>query len=210
MSDKTTSIARRAAVATTVAAVAATGLIATAGDANAGRLPSGSKTSTGIDGQTVKLKRSGESVVRQRSVANNGAGRSAAVSGTYKATLSKGKGLMQVGYLVGCQIDITGLEGGLSGTIATSPSLSGSLSVPLKPGEVKFVKGDKIDIKEKKATVMVSGFQLNVQQCGGHASARSIVKVIAGEGYELNDDDELSFDGGVVQSTLYGKPFSLG
>lgn len=208
MSKKATTIARRAAAVAAVSAVGAAGLMISAGDADAARLPSGSKTSTGIDGQVVKIKRSGESARGLHSVANNGAGRSAAVSGTYKATLSKGKGTMTVGYLVGCQVDITGLEGGLSGTIGTSPSLSGSLSVPLKPGEVKFVKGDSLSLKKGKGTVMVDSFNINVEQCGGYASARSVVQVLAADGFST-EDDAISADSGYVQSSLYGKPFSL-
>ncbi|MCF8611601.1 MspA family porin [Gordonia sp. HY285] len=208
MSKKATTIARRAAAVAAVSAVGAAGLMINAGDADAARLPSGSKTSTGIDGQVVKISRSGESARALRSVANNGAGRSAAVSGTYKATLSKGTGSMTVGYLVGCQINITGLEGGLSGTISASPSLSGSLSVPLKPGEVKFVKGDSLSLKKGKGTVMVDSFNINVEQCGGYASARSVVQVLAADGF-TNEDDAISADSGYVQSTLYGKPFSL-
>ncbi|MCF8590523.1 MspA family porin [Gordonia liuliyuniae] len=209
MSKKATTIARRAAAVAAVSAVGAAGLMINAGDADAARLPSGSKTSTGIDGQVVKLKRSAESARGLHSVANNGAGRSAAVSGTYKATLSKGTGSMTVGYLVGCQVNITGLSGGLSGSISQSgPSLSGALSVPLQPGEVKFIKGDSLALKKGKGTVMVDGFQINVEQCGGYASARSVVQVLAADGF-TNEDDAISADSGYVQSTLYGKPFSL-
>lgn len=209
MSKKATTMARRAAAVAAVTAVGAAGLMIGAGDADAARLPSGSKTSTGIDGQVVKISRTAESARGLHSVANNGAGRSAAVSGTYKAKLSKGEGIMKVGYLVGCQVDITGLEGGLSGTLSTgAPSLSGSLSVPLKPGEVKHVSSSGLAITKGKATVMIDSFNINVEQCGGHASARSVVQVTAGEGY-TNEDDALTVTGGTVQSTLYGKQFSL-
>lgn len=209
MTVKTTAFARRAAVTAAAVAVAATGLLATAGHADAARLPGGSKTTTGIDGQVVKITRTGESVVRQASVANNGAGRSTAVSGTYSATLSKGTGSLTVGYLVGCQVDIAGLEGGLSGTIsAGAPSLSGSLSVPLKPGQVKFVTSDALSLSKGHGTVLVDSFQIHVEQCGGYASARSVVQVLAADGFTA-EDGAISGNSGFVQSTLYGKPFSL-
>ncbi|MGO3325741.1 MspA family porin [Gordonia sp. (in: high G+C Gram-positive bacteria)] len=209
MSKKATTMARRAAAVAAVSAVGAAGLMIGAGDADAARLPSGSKTSTGIDGQVVKIKRTAESARGLHSVANNGAGRSAAVSGTYKATLSKGVGTMKVGYLVGCQVDITGLEGGLSGSLsADGPALNGALTVPLKPGEVKLVSGDSLSLKKGKGTVMVDSFNINVEQCGGYASARSVVQVLAADGF-TNEDDAISADSGYVQSTLYGKPFSL-
>ncbi len=209
MTVKTTSFVRRAAVASAALAVAATGVIASTGDADAARLPGGSKTTTGIDGQVVKISRTGESVRPQVSVANNGAGRSAAVSGTYSAKLSKGTGSLTVGYLVGCQIDITGLKGGISGGIALSgASLSGSVSVPLAPGQVAFVKGDSLSLKKGHGTVIVDSFQIDVQQCGGAATARSVAQVLAGDGFST-EDGGISGNSGFVQSTLYGKPFSL-
>ncbi|MFT3659892.1 MAG: MspA family porin [Gordonia sp. (in: high G+C Gram-positive bacteria)] len=201
---------RNTMVAVSAAAIGATSLIAGAGAADAARLPGGSKTTTGIDGQVVKLKRSNESFRIQKSVANNGAGRATAVSGTYTATINKGEGMMNVGYLVGCQVDITGLEGGLSGSLGfpMSGSLSGSLTVPLNPGQVAFIKGDKVDLADGKGVVMVDSFQIDVQQCGGYASARSVVKVMAGE--DLSKEEGLTGASGLVQSTLYGRPFSIG
>ncbi|MFM9379082.1 MspA family porin [Gordonia sp. VNK21] len=205
-------IMRKAVVLGAAAAIGISGAAVGAGHADAAKLPGGSKTTTGIDGQKVTIKRSGESARIQRSVANNGAGRAAAVSGTYSATLSKGTGSMTVGYLVGCQVNIDGLEGGLSGAIdilASSGSLSGALSIPLTPGEVAFVHSDSMPIKKSKATLLVDGFHLDVQKCGGYAEARSAVQVIAAEGLST-EDDELSGDSGFVQSTLYGSKFSLG
>ncbi len=201
---------RKAAVAVTVAAIGATTVVAGAGDANAGRLPNGAKKSTGIDGQVVTVSRKGESVRRMPSVANNGAGRSAAVSGTYTTTLSKGEGVMTVGFLIGCQVDITGLEGGLSGGLnLDGVSLSGALSVPLAPGQVARVVSDDIEITKGKATVLIDHFQIDVQQCGGYASARSMVQVMAADGLTA-EDGAITGDSGFLQTTLYGKPFSLG
>lgn len=202
---------RRAATAAVAAAIGASALIAGAGHADARSLPGGSKTTTGIDGQVVKISRSGERGNPMPSVANNGAGRAAAVSGTYKATLSKGAGKMTVGYLVGCQVDITGLEGGLSGALSLDGgSLSGALSVPLNPGQVAFIKSDAMAIKKGKATLAVDSFYINVQQCGGYASARSVVQVMAANGYGIDEDDDVvKGDSGFVQSTLYGAPFSM-
>lgn len=200
---------RTAMVTTAIAAVGATSLITGPGAAEAAKLPNGAKTTTGIDGQKVTLKRTGERANAMPSVANNGAGRAAAVSGTYSATLSKGKGTMTVGYLVGCQVDITGLEGGLSGSLGISGgSLSGAMSVPLNPGQVAFIRSDGMSIKKSKATLMVDSFHINVEQCGGYASARSVVQVMAADGLSTKDE-KLSGDSGFVQSTLYGKPFSL-
>lgn len=202
-------LTRTAVIATAIAALSATGVVAGTGTAEAAKLPNGSKTATGIDGQKVTIKRTGEASRIMPSVANNGAGRAAAVSGTYRATLSKGVGHMTVGYLVGCQVDITGLKGGISGAIGITSSLSGSISVPLSPGQVTLIRSDSMSIKKGKATLMVDSFHINVEQCGGYASARSVVTVMAAEGMST-DDDQLSGDSGFVQSNLYGRPFSLG
>lgn len=199
---------RTSMIAAVVGALGATTLLTGAGSAEAAKLPNGFKKSTGIDGQVVTIKRTGERAYPMPSVANNGAGRAAAVSGTYKATLSKGTGTMSVGYLVGCQVDITGLQGGLSGTIGLTSSLSGSISVPLNPGQVALVRSDAMSIKKGKATLMVDSFHIDVQQCGGYASARSVVTVMAADGMST-EDGTLSGDSGFVQSSLYGQPFSL-
>ena len=199
--------------AVTVGAVVAlgiAGLTVGAGEASAAKLPNGSKTATGVDGQVVKITRKGERTRVMRSVANNGMGRAASISGTYRTTLSKGSGTMTVGYLVGCQVSIGGMQLGMSGTIGMTSSLSGSFSIPLQPGQVAFVAADGMSIKDGgKATMMVDSFHLDVQQCGGAASARSVVQVMAADRLSTADG-ELSGDSGFVQSTLYGKPFSLG
>lgn len=199
----------RGAATALVALAGAAAALAGAGDAAAASLPNGHRSATGVDGQKVSISRTGERVRTMPSQANNGAGRSAAVSGTYRAQLSKGTGAMTVGYLVGCQVDITGLQGGISGSIGLTSSLSGSLSVPLMPGQVAFVRADSLNLNKGHGTVMVDSFQIDVQQCGGYASARSVVQVMAGSGLSTKDD-QLSGDSGFVQSTLYGAPFSLG
>ncbi|GAA4738934.1 MspA family porin [Gordonia alkaliphila] len=199
---------RSSLIAATIGALGATTLLTGAGTADAAKLPNGSKKSSGIDGQVVTIKRTGERAYPMPSVANNGAGRAAAVSGTYKATLNKGVGTMSVGYLVGCQVDITGLKGGMSGSIGLTSSLSGSISVPLMPGQVALIRSDNMSITKGKATLMVDSFHIDVQQCGGYASARSVVTVMAADGMSTADGT-LSGNSGFVQSSLYGKPFSL-
>ena len=203
-------IGKRAVVAATVALTAVTGAVVGTGEADAARLPNGSTQAVGIDGQVVKISRSGESSRIMRSMAANGAGRAGAVSGTYKVNLSKGAGVMTVGYLVGCQVNLQGFSGTLGGGISTAGvGASGSLSVPLAPGEVVFAPTDKMAVKKGTSTVMVDSFAIDVQQCGGHASARSVVTVVAAEGYKT-DEKLLAGKSGYVQANLYGRPFSLG
>ncbi|KJR06944.1 MspA family porin [Gordonia sp. PS3] len=202
---------RRAAALAAVALTAVTGAVVGAGQADAGRLPGGRTKAVGVDGQVVEISRSGESSRIMPSLAANGAGRAAAVSGTYKTTLSKGTGVMTVGYLVGCQVNLTGFTGTLSGSFDLSGGVSGSgsLSVPLAPGQVVYAKTDKISLKKSKGTIMVDSFSIDVQQCGGYASARSVVQVVAADGYDA-EEKSLSGNSGYVQANLLGTPFSLG
>lgn len=203
---------RRAFAATAVAAVAAAGLSSLgAGGAAAGALPNGFKKATGIDGQVVTISRTGEYAFAQQSQANNGAGRSARVSGTYTARVNKGGGNVEVGYLVGCQVNVGSLDAGVSGSFGGPPSVSGSISFPLAPGEIKKVAIDDNDFTKDKhvMSIQLSGTEIDVQGCGGYASARSYVRVLAAEGYNT-DAGTVNGASGAIQATLYGKPFSLG
>ncbi|OPX09676.1 MspA family porin [Gordonia sp. i37] len=206
---------RRAAGACAITAAAAIGLASMGtGNAAAAPLPNGSKVVTGLDGESVQTIRTGENAWPVPSLAANGAGRAAEVSGTYTVKTEPGvTGRVYVGFLVGCQINITGLEGGLSGSLdlTAGPSLSGSLSVPLAPGQVSTTVVDYKSIGDAGiAAFQLDHFGIDVQQCGGFAQARSFVYVMAGKGFKVDtDNDVIDSDGGYIQSTLWGKPFSL-
>ncbi|MCG7635115.1 MspA family porin [Gordonia McavH-238-E] len=203
---------RRAAGAVAIASAAVVGLAGMgAGDAVAGKLANGYKNATGIDGESIQTWRTGEFALPAPSVANNGAGRSAVLSGVYQTKASAGVGgNLAVKLLVGCQIDITGLEGSLGASIGLeSLTGSGSLSIPLKPGQVALVDVTDKDLSDNgAAAIQLSQFEVSVQQCGGYASARTITKVIGAKGYST-DDGKVSGEGTLIQSTLYGQPFSL-
>lgn len=208
---KLSGVGKRAAVLAAAALTAVTGAVVLGpGQADAARLPGGHTKAVGIDGQVVNISRSNESSRIMRSMAANGAGRAGAVSGTYKASLSKGTGVMTVGYLVGCQVNLTGFTGELSGSInLDGVGLNAGLTVPLAPGQVVLATTDRLSLKKGKGTVMVDSFSINVQQCGGAATARSVVTVVAADGY-TTDEGVLSGNSGYVQANLYGRPFSLG
>ncbi|MFT3899234.1 MAG: MspA family porin [Gordonia sp. (in: high G+C Gram-positive bacteria)] len=195
----------------TAAAVTVSGL--GAGDADALRLPAGKKKSTGIDGQVVLLKRSAEYVFPQPSEARNGAGRSTRVSGTYTARINRGGGNVQVGYLVGCQVNIGGLDMGLSGGFyglaAPVPLVNGTISFPLQPGQIQVVQALSKNFYRKVVSIQLSGVEIAVQSCGGFAQARSFIKVLAAEDYSTASGT-VSGKSTAIQTTLYGKPFSLG
>ncbi|MBA4026118.1 MAG: hypothetical protein C0482_27550 [Gordonia sp.] len=182
-----------------ITAVAALGLASMgAGNAAAGPLPSGEKVTVGVDDTVVKLTRTGESAYPVPSLANNGAGRAAEVSGLVTVQAGEASGTLTTGYIVGCQIDITGLEGGLSASLTTSLSagFSGALSFPLAPGEAKFVSLGSKSFEGGFASVQYKRQAIDVQQCGGYAQARAFTTVQTEGNY-------------VIKSTLYGAPFSL-
>ncbi|QHE71272.1 MspA family porin [Rhodococcus sp. WAY2] len=208
------------------AAAVALGLMST-GAASADTfipLPDGSKA-----GPNATLTRTGESALSSPSLAANGAGRVAWVSGTVvadvkgikevtevpaangvaansagsyngtNATTTHGVSRVSTGYIVGCQVDITGLSANPSfslGLDSLSPSLG--LTVPLNSGEVKYVPVAAKDIKKDGVyALQYQDAELQVQKCGGFAQARSYSVVeIVGNDYS--------------KTVLYGAPFSIG
>lgn len=186
------------------AAAVALGLMST-GVANADTfipLPGGEKV-TNASEVSVKVARNAESAKISPSLAANGAGRVAWVSGDVFADLQgevpEEGAKITTGYIVGCQVDITGLEGGLSGGLsADGLDLSGALSLPVAPGEVKFAKiKSKEDLKAGVSAIQYKDAEIQVQGCGGYAQARSYTVVeVPGNHY--------------VKTTLYGQPFSIG
>jgi hypothetical protein len=182
-------------------------------------LPNGTKTTPG-----VALTRTGESALISPSLAANGAGRTAWVSGTVTADVSSitketeagpfngqtnapgtnnssthGTSRISTGYIVGCQVDITGLGGSLGGSLdLNGPAMNASLTVPVAAGQVKFVNVAGKDIKKNgKYSVQYQDTQLEIQNCGGYAQARAYTVVeIVGDNYS--------------KTTLYGQPFSIG
>ncbi|MDO1480630.1 MspA family porin [Rhodococcus ruber] len=250
MSNKHTSGLRRGARIGGVAAAAAVALgFLSAGAANADTfvpLPDGEIAAPGV---AAKITRTGESALVSPSLAGTGAGRVAWVSGTVKAEIgdlklptevgktdgstsslngtnnssTHGVSRINTGYIVGCQVDISGLRGnlginfslggsqtttgnlvtdavtGITNVVTNSVNPSASLSVPLQPGQVRFVHIEGKDITKPNTTytIQYQDAELSQQGCGGYAQARSYtVLEIVGNDY--------------VKTTLYGQPFSIG
>ncbi|MDS1115248.1 MspA family porin [Gordonia westfalica] len=186
------------------------------------RLPNGTASGDGI-----RIVRSEESARVSPSMAANGTSRTTWVSGQItlyaphlkpsKAGPSAGAAgeselpgsngtatngaaaTLSTGYIVGCQVNVKGLQGGLSGSLTpTAPSVSGTLSVPLAAGEVKFVPLGTKNI-EKPGTYHLGydDAQIDVQDCAGYAQARAFTTIeTTGEVHQ--------------KVNLYGKPFSIG
>ena len=221
------SSARRGALAGVLAGVAAAGIAVTGvAPAHADafvRLPNGSQGGDGL-----QLIRTGESARISPSLAANGLGRTAwvsgdvvlkapnlkstdtqpnngpagenAIPGTNGTSNDGSAATLSVGYIVGCQVQIGNLSAGVSGSInqAGTPTGSGSISLPISPGQVVFAQLDYKNIK-KKGTYFFSwkNTQLQIQNCAGYAQARSFVTV------ETSGDNHQKVN-------LYGKPFSIG
>ena len=186
------------------AAAVVLGLMST-GAANADTfvpLPGGEKV-VNAGGVSAKIARNAESALVSPSLAANGAGRTAWVSGDVFAELGgeipEEGATLTTGYIVGCQVDITGLKGKLSADLGFDAlGMGGSLSVPIEAGEVKFAKiKSKTDLKPGVSAIQYRDQQIEVQGCGGYAQARAYTIVeVPGNHY--------------VKATLYGQPFSIG
>ncbi|OCW86600.1 hypothetical protein GR168_06630 [Gordonia sp. JH63] len=209
---------RRAAGAVAIASAAVVGLAGMGvGEAAGAPLPNGYKKASGIDGESIQTWRTGENAYPIPTVANNPAARGFVISGTYSAKASAGVGgKLAVKYIVGCQVDVGGIDlelgGGIDfvGGVLDGIAIDGAVSLGLKPGQVTVVDITDKDLSDSGvAAVQLSQLSFNLNKCGGFASARSAVKVIGAKGYST-DDGKLSGEGTLIQSTLYGKPFSIG
>lgn len=203
---------RNSVIAGAIAAVGAASILAGAGEASA--LPNGSKVTRGLDGESAKITRKGESARPIGTVANNPGSRGVLLSGVYTAKLGGGiSGKETVYAILGCQVDVSGVTLDLSGAISLS-ALSGSagLTLPLAPGQVAIVKlTDKSLKANATGAIQLSGYSINVNKCGGYASGRTAATVEGVKGYAIDDDSEVvTGTGTFLKTTLYGAPFSLG
>lgn len=112
-----------------------------------------------------------------------------------------GASQMNTGYIVGCQVDISGLGGGLGASIdplGLTGGVSGSITIPIAAGQVKWVEVGTKDITSAgRYAYDYQDVQMEIQGCGGYAQARSYTNVeIIGDNY--------------IKGTLYGQPFSIG
>lgn len=166
-------------------------------------LPNGRQTLTTATGIPVDLSRTGEQAVVSPALASNGLSRTASMSATVYATAPGATGgTLVTGYLVGCQVD---LSGGLSlssdvnvSTNAVTPEFSPTIN--LVPGGVAQVQFDNKKLDPKAGAVGVEYHDRGVQidGCGGYAQARSFSTLT------------VTNNRGTAEVTLYGNPFSLG
>ncbi len=198
------------------AMIAVTG--ATAGVAEAKKLPGASKTRSFDEGQ-VTMRLFDESFTVRRAVTNVQTSREVWVSGKVVVNTSGDVegGNVRAGYIVGCQLTF-GAEGGGgggvgynwggddAGTSNQDANVGGGVS--LSPGEAVYVPVinaavggeavDSFDFTKARGGMAYSQERFGVDGCAGRASARAMVTVRVATP---------TFKGNI---TMYGKPFSLG
>ncbi|GAB2560913.1 MspA family porin [Nocardia sp. NPDC059240] len=207
-------------------ATAALGLFST-GAANADTfipLPGGSMTQTMDDGTVVTITMTGESANINPSMGATPLHRNAWASGSAQVQLSGTNGTVGgkivPGYVVGCQVNISG--GGANGGPSVGANYDGSSptaganvggNLTLGPGQSKAFYlldqempddyGQEAHYVRNKfsgnsGSVTWSDETINLNGCGGYAQARSFVAV------------QIETDHVITAYTLWGQPFSLG
>lgn len=190
-------------------------------------LPSQTDQQTLGDGTVVSVTRSHETANINPSLGGTPLHRNAWVSASYAVKTSKDakKIKIQAGYIVGCQVNISGATGSGNGSGTVTPSTSGGASVTgasvgggaslsIGPGQaVNYYINDvesaddfgadkhssKVGYKNTNhAKLSYTNETMQVNGCAGYAQARSFANV-----YVVTSNAEQ-----VV--TFYGKPFSLG
>ncbi|WP_405485955.1 MspA family porin [Nocardia sp. NBC_00511] len=209
-----------------VAATAALGLLST-GAANADTfipLPGGSLTQTMDDGTVVTIDLTGESANINPSMGSTPLHRNAWVSGSTRVTLSGANGSVggkiYPGYVVGCQVNISG--GGANGGPTAGANYDGSSpsaganvggNLTLGPGQAKaFYLLDQESPDDygneghnarnvftgNSGSVTWSDETINLNGCAGYAQARAFIAV------------QIETPNVITSYTLWGQPFSLG
>jgi len=223
MSVRFSGVRRAAAAAAIVGTVTVAALVAGSATATAGtiRLPAQTQSRTLSDGTVVSVTRSGETAAVTPSLGGTPLQRNANVSGRYSVHLSKPSPQfrIQAGYVVGCQVAVSGLNasGANTGTATSSnPTDSATLGTTLTLGPGRTVqynitdheRADPFGADQHKpwvnynnaadGTYSYRNISLSVVGCAGYAQARSYVNI-----WIFNDTvDQIV--------TLYGQPFSLG
>ncbi|MGQ4596380.1 MspA family porin [Nocardia sp. R6R-6] len=195
-----------------------------AGAANADTfvpLPDGQIVKTLSDGTVITLSAIGQSANISPSMGATPVHRNVWVSGTATVHLDGGDGSIgwiQPGYIVGCQVNISGGGvGGDAGVAGAGQSVTGTAganaNLSLGPGQV--VNYNILDLEypdnygnerhdngnafySKDASVSWSDSTLGVTGCAGYAQARNYVSL------EIETSNVISY------VTLWGQPFSIG
>jgi hypothetical protein len=164
-----------------------------------GRVPSGDPaTVTTPDGWTLTLGAKDEMQIPVPPLITAISSREYLASGTFTGSLigpEEPRGLLEVGYEIGCGIDMSTSNGvtlagsagitpslGVSGPLGALPTallpvlstpINGVITVGLKPGLVIVVPVDKKEFKGPDPWVMISNFHIKIDGCVGQSFIRS-------------------------------------
>ncbi|MGW4098274.1 MspA family porin [Mycobacterium sp. NPDC004974] len=150
------------------------------------------------DGWTLTLGAKDESQVPVPALTTAVSSREYLASGTFSASLigpEDPRGVLEVGYEIGCGIDMSTSNGvtlagsagvtpsvGVSGPLGAIPTailplvstpVNGVITVGLKPGFVIVVPVDKKEFKSANPWVMISNFHVKIDGCVGQSFIRS-------------------------------------
>ena len=150
------------------------------------------------DGWMLTLSSNGETAVPVAPLTTAVSSRDYIVGGTFIGSLNgpeEARGTLEVGYDIGCGIDMTTSNGvsltgttgltpqvGVSGPIGGLPTtivpvvatpVGGAITVGLKPGIINIVPIDKKQFKGNNPWVMVANFHIKIDGCVGQSFIRS-------------------------------------
>jgi MspA len=150
------------------------------------------------DGWTLTLSSKDETALPVAPLTTAVSSRDYIVGGTFLGSLvgpDEARGTLEVGYDIGCGIDMTTSNGvsltgttgltpqvGLSGPIGALPTtivpvvatpVGGAITVGLKPGLVNIVPVDKKEFKGNAPWVMIANFHIKIDGCVGQSFIRS-------------------------------------
>jgi hypothetical protein len=151
------------------------------------------------DGWTLTLSSKDEVVLPVPPLTTAISSREYIASGIFSGALSgsgESHGTLEVGYEIGCGIDMSTSPGvtvggslgitpaiGFSGPFGALPTglapvigfpIQGAVSVSLKPGVVSIIPVDKMDFQGTNPWLQVSGFHVKIDGCVGQSFIRSI------------------------------------
>jgi MspA len=159
-----------------------------------GRVPSGDPATVNTpDGWTLILGARDEMQVPVAPLTTAVSSREYLASGTFSASLTgpeEPRGVLEVGYEIGCGIDMSTSNGvTMAGSAGLNPGVgfpltggfiplvtvpvNGVITVGLKPGLVIVVPVDKKEFKGPRPWVMISNFHVKIDGCVGQSFIRS-------------------------------------
>lgn len=149
------------------------------------------------DGWTLTVSSKDETLLPVQPLTTALSSRAYVVGGTFMASLSgpeePPRGVLEVGYQIGCGIDMSTSNGvTLAGTAGLTPSLgvialpgeptllpslatpaNGAVTVGLKPGIINIIPVDKKEFKGSEPWVMIANFHVKIDGCVGQSFIRS-------------------------------------